>query len=332
MIPTWPWGEGTTFVLSWPDAWVRQWEFGSRRRGNEQVKRTTPESTEPMNWSDRQKGGRTFYGRSNGHSQLIQRGRRMRPIVRSSLLGFLTALLTMVLAACPAKPLPTDDSVAYEPYTCVRASLPNPPAPLTGTPQRIAVIGDSYTDGSPQGGSAAKGWARLVTADLRVRGFDVVTVSHAEGGSGYLNPGTKTHSVFEDKVGTTVRRDDRLVVFFGSRNDSGGTPADYARATCDALRAAQLAAPSARLLVIGPPWVNGNPPKYILRDRDILRERASDLGAYFRDPVADRWFADRPDLIGTDGVHPTDAGHQYMADRISPVMAELLIEQTPAHS
>ncbi len=32
----------------------------------------------------------------------------------------------------------------------------------------------------------------------------------------------------------------------------------------------------------------------------------------------ERWFVDRPDLIGADGVHPTDAGHQYMADMIGP--------------
>ena len=32
----------------------------------------------------------------------------------------------------------------------------------------------------------------------------------------------------------------------------------------------------------------------------------------------------RPELIGGDGVHPTDAGHAYMADKIAPLIgAEL---------
>ena len=47
-------------------------------------------------------------------------------------------------------------------------------------------------------------------------------------------------------------------------------------------------------------------------------------GATFVDPIAERWFVDRPDLIGRDGVHPTDAGHAYMADKIAPLIgAEL---------
>jgi len=41
-------------------------------------------------------------------------------------------------------------------------------------------------------------------------------------------------------------------------------------------------------------------------------------GAAFVDPIAEGWFVGRPDLIGADGVHPTDAGHLYMAERIAP--------------
>ena len=296
------------------------------------VIRSMRKSADANYWGASCRLGSVFHVASSGGHQPARTTPRRLHAVRSLLMLLLTSLLTAVLLACPATTHSSNDGASYEPYTCVRASLPDPPAPAPGTTQRIAVIGDSYTDGSPQGGSAEKGWARLVTEDLRARGFDVVTVSHAEGASGYLNHGSKTGSVFGDKVATTVRSGDRLVVFFGSRNDSGGTPSEYARATCDALRSAQLAAPSARLLVVGPPWVNGNPPDYILRDRDILKERASDLGAYFLDPVDDRWFADRPDLIGTDGVHPTDAGHRLMADKILPAMTQLLTPPAAAHS
>jgi phospholipase/lecithinase/hemolysin len=38
------------------------------------------------------------------------------------------------------------------------------------------------------------------------------------------------------------------------------------------------------------------------------------------DPLTERWFVGRPDLIGADGVHPTDAGHAYMADKIAPLI------------
>lgn len=75
----------------------------------------------------------------------------------------------------------------------------------------------------------------------------------------------------------------------------------------------------ARLLVIGPPWVDENVPNNILTIRDRLKIAATKAGATFVDPIADEWFfgADAA-LIGSDGVHPTDAGVQYTAERILP--------------
>ena len=54
-------------------------------------------------------------------------------------------------------------------------------------------------------------------------------------------------------------------------------------------------------------------------------------GAAFVDPIAERWFVGQPGLIGADGVHPTDAGHEYMADKIAPAhqRAELAL---PLHT
>ncbi|MDT4998170.1 MAG: hypothetical protein QOK12_275, partial [Mycobacterium sp.] len=48
------------------------------------------------------------------------------------------------------------------------------------------------------------------------------------------------------------------------------------------------------------------------------------IGATWIDPIAERWFVGRPDLIGADGVHPTDAGHAYMAGKIAPLIAAQL--------
>ena len=45
------------------------------------------------------------------------------------------------------------------------------------------------------------------------------------------------------------------------------------------------------------------------------------------DPLADGWFVGRPEFIGADGVHPTDAGHAYMADKIVPLIRAQLSER-----
>jgi hypothetical protein len=79
-------------------------------------------------------------------------------------------------------------------------------------------------------------------------------------------------------------------------------------------------APSSKLLVIGPPWPTADPPFDVLYVRDILSSQAYDAGATFIDPISEGWFVGRPDLIGPDGVHPNDAGHAYMADKIAPLI------------
>jgi lysophospholipase L1-like esterase len=234
-----------------------------------------------------------------------------------------TAVLLTTLCAC-ATSTPTT-SAAYEPYTCIPA--PRLPATSTAPPgahQLIGVIGDSYTSGSPQGGNGVNRWTARVTDDLKQQGIDVVIYRGSEGGSGYVQKGRNTGEVFADKVKEAVKPSEKLLIFFGSRNDSKATEGEMAHATCDTLRSAEMAAPEARLLVIGTPWVNGNVPAYVLRNNNILRDRTQALGGTFIDPVTDGWFVDRPDLIGADGVHPTDAGHVYMAQKIEPAIEKLL--------
>jgi len=115
-----------------------------------------------------------------------------------------------------------------------------------------------------------------------------------------------------------------LVVLFGSRNDAT-VPADQLTpAVHTTLAKAKQMAPNAKFLVISPIWPDAHPSGGILQARDILRAEAAAIGATFVDPIAEAWFWDRPDLIGADGKHPTNDGHVYMADRIAPVMAQLL--------
>ena len=63
----------------------------------------------------------------------------------------------------------------------------------------MAVIGDSITSGTQQGGRGDKGWPRIVTAQLREQGMDLVTDVGAEGASGYVNIG-HAGGVFADKI------------------------------------------------------------------------------------------------------------------------------------
>ncbi len=183
----------------------------------------------------------------------------------------------------------------------------------------VAVIGDSYTTGTDEGGLGPKSWTARAWRALAQHGVPVAADVAAEAHAGYGMPGVHG-GVFGDLTARAVKPDDALVVFFGSRNDQGvdlGLLADRAFADVDAAR---HIAPSARLLVIGPPWPTADVPDSVLQIRDVLNAVAQGAGSAFVDPIGDRWFFDRPDLIGPDGVHPNDAGHAYLAEKIAPLI------------
>jgi hypothetical protein len=151
------------------------------------------------------------------------------------------------------------------------------------------------------------------------RGARVAADVAAEGRAGYGVRGDRG-SVFEDLAARAVHPDDVLVVFFGSRNDRDVDPEQLTLSVHDTFGLARAVAPSARLLVIGPPWPTADVPDTMLRVRDILSTEARVVGAEFVDPIAERWFVGKPRLIGSGGVHPTDAGHAYMTDKIEPLI------------
>ncbi len=190
-------------------------------------------------------------------------------------------------------------------------------------PYRVAVIGDSYTAGTEEGGLGANGWTAVAWQTLARQGFPVLANVAAEGRAGYGAVGNRG-SVFLDLTGRAVRPGVQLVVFYGSRNDQDVRTDQLTAQVADALRLAKRTAPTARLLVIGPPWPTAEIPAAVLSIRDVLRAQAGAVGARFVDPIAARWFVDQPELIGPDGVHPTDAGHAYMADKIAPLIASEL--------
>jgi hypothetical protein len=214
-------------------------------------------------------------------------------------------LVGLVLNAPPMRITPYDALTAGSPVT------------------RIAVIGDSYTNGTAIGGQGAKAWPTLAWTTLARRGMPVAADVAAEGRAGYGVRGDQGN-LFGDLTPRVVKPDDALVVFYGSRNDQGIDPNVLSGQVFNALSQARGIAPNARLLVIGPPWPTPDVPPAVLQIRDVLSFQSMIAGATFIDPIAAGWFMDRPDLIGPDGVHPTDAGHAYMADKIAPLIGDQL--------
>ncbi|HET9521329.1 MAG TPA: SGNH/GDSL hydrolase family protein [Candidatus Limnocylindrales bacterium] len=184
-----------------------------------------------------------------------------------------------------------------------------------GAGSTAVFLGDSFTSGWNGDGVGGRGWPRIVGV---ARGWR--TVNLAVAGTGFINPGWSKQPIGA-LVAKAVRQDPDVIVLAGGHNDSRWSVAATARAADDVIDRLQASAPDALLVVVGPIWQDGNPPRRCLALRDRLRDKAAAVGAIFIDPLADGWFSGRAHRhIGRDGLHPTDAGHQLIADRVLAVL------------
>jgi lysophospholipase L1-like esterase len=201
------------------------------------------------------------------------------------------------------------------------AADPGPPAPAPPRPPRVVVFGDSYSDGRrPETGE--HGWVRLVARELGIE-----TVNNAVSGCGYVDLGQGVTLPY--MVTTATAPDPDLVVVFGSINDRPQSPVAVWLAAVVTFAAVRAWAPDAPLLVIGPQYPTGYVTDVMWALRGAVMEAATDAGATFVDPLTEQWFADRPDLIGSDGLHPNSRGHAYLADLIGPRIAAALTPEAP---
>ena len=184
-------------------------------------------------------------------------------------------------------------------------------------PARIVFFGDSYTGGSAEGGNGAAGWPALVSNKLRW-----TYTLNAVGGSGFINAGTG--QPFGARIAAVLAGKPDVIVVEGGHNDVQMPPAVVLAASTKVLSALRAGDSHAKLLVIGPIWPNASAPAAARAIDDGLRRQAAATGAVFLDPIQAGWFTGRyAALIGGDKTHPTDQGHQYIADLVYPALLGL---------
>ena len=244
--------------------------------------------------------------------------------------GLLVAGGAAAVRLSPAGGVPATESVMSV-GGVLAAPATAPAARAVGLRRPVALfIGDSYAAGS--GGAGV----RRSFACLTARALGWVCHDDGEPGTGYTNAG-KVHGAANDTYaaralgrttapaigpnGTAAPLDPAavdVVVVTGGRNDSGSpVPARVAAAglTLDRLR---VTYPNARIVVVGPFWVDDDVPPSLEAFDDGLRAEAAARSLTFLDPIRDRWLTtdQRARWIATDGVHPSVAGHQRIAARL----------------
>lgn len=166
----------------------------------------------------------------------------------------------------------------------------------------VLFVGDSFTGGSAMNDGPT--WPRQI-AD-REEWIDVID---AVGGTGFVR-GSTLGQALEVRLDDLLRKydPDGIVVAMGL-NDSGNDLDEVAETAHDILGAMQDRWPGVPFVVLSP-----FSPKEIPAVTELdakLEPAVQDLGLPYVD-VTDV-FDERPQLIGADGTHPTDAGHAYLS-------------------
>jgi hypothetical protein len=186
----------------------------------------------------------------------------------------------------------------------------------------LAFYGDWYVSGTSQGGIGPAGWPAIVSQRIGAEG----TAPHAVTDAGYVATSATAADTFVTLAVNNPEPRADVTIVFGSRNDYEVGAAEITAAATRTFDAIRAAAPQTQLLVIGPAWTDPAVPPELPPVRDAVQRAAEVAGATFIDPLADRWFFDEPSLISTDAISPSDTGHAYLADRIEPVVRQLLTD------
>ena len=230
----------------------------------------------------------------------------------------LCAALTVALVAAPARPAP-----AYTTPAAFASKMAAPPPP------RVLFIGDSYTEGtgaqSPLTGYAFT-TARALGWDIHVDG---------QGGTGYVNPGPQQNGARQTittRAGIVDTPPYDYIVVAAGINDTS-YPLDAVRAAAaESYARIRQVAPKATLIVVGPWWPTGAPVPEVVALNAAIREEAKGADAIFVDPIRDRWITgsistgrgNAPEYISKDGTHPSQAGHDYLGERLAKAIASTI--------
>ena len=202
---------------------------------------------------------------------------------------------------------------------------------------RLGILGDSISDGSSENTGAGIGtW---IYRAARLLGVTDVW-DQSRGGTGYITAGS--YATLADRVALDIApyNFDRLIVSAGY-NDNGGSQSAISAAAASLYSTLKsVVAPGGEIYVIGCWSPTGSPASSITNTDNTIKAAAAAAGLPFISPLSGAvydgggnlattqgaWItsANASSYIGTDGVHPNDAGHVYLSRRVVSALTALM--------
>jgi lysophospholipase L1-like esterase len=286
-----------------------------------------------------------FNYQTAGMYRLSIDGRRMTDLMQA--VGGTTAGSThlMTINLGTAKPR----VIRFDFYTVPFGGIYLPPGATmwstSARSSRFMSFGDSLSDGSSMNtGGGAGTWAHKTGLLL---GHDDYW-NESRGGTGYITAGSFATLATRLNTDVIANAPTKLVVWAGY-NDSGGSQPAIASAAASLYAAIQAGLPDCEVYVIGCWSPTGSPGASLTNTDATLRTAAAAAGFPFISPITGSLYdasgalvvtqgawitgtgrvgattgSGNADVyIGTDAIHPTDAGHSYLARRIAAAIQEL---------
>jgi lysophospholipase L1-like esterase len=148
--------------------------------------------------------------------------------------------------------------------------------------------------------------------------------------TGYVTDGPvefPERAPFPDRVPAVIAAEPDVVLVAGGINDTDRAYSEdrLRTAITGTLSGLQQGLPEAQIVVVGPWWPTGYPTESAEQVDDIVTEVAASLDLPVVSPIDQGWITgtadgvepgNRAEFIGPDGAHPSQAGHDYLADRL----------------
>ncbi|MCB5167984.1 SGNH/GDSL hydrolase family protein [Streptomyces bambusae] len=197
------------------------------------------------------------------------------------------------------------------------------------------VLGDSLPGGSSM--NTAGGAGTWFARTARYLGCTDAW-NQALGSTGYITAGSTATFGTRAPIDVIPWAPTRLIIW-GGYNDSAGDQGQIATAAASLYAALKAGLPSCEMFVIGCWSPTGTPAAGQTNTDATLRTAAAAAGIPFISPLTGSCYDGTGALVAThgpfitaavaayvggDAVHPTDAGHVYLARRITAAIRELM--------
>lgn len=178
----------------------------------------------------------------------------------------------------------------------------------------VVAIGDSIMAG--HGLSAGQSWVGTLA---KQDGWKFTNL--ASDGSGFVRVGD-AGDTFASQARVAIALHPSVVLIAGSSNDLGESNVDLAAATTATLKELRSALPSARIIAVSAVWGATSLPAQLVQINSQVQAAMAAVGGEYVD--IHQPLAGHPELMQSDGIHPTAVGQHALADSVVDALRESL--------